>query len=82
MMTGYKYFLFSALYNSDRDEAEKRFGRQFNLGTVMVNGSKKEFSLISDDPSNDRYSDIRIVAEGNIEDMKYTKPYTTLRRNN
>lgn len=82
MMTGYKYFLFSASYNADRDNAEKKFGKEFVLGTVVVNGSKKEFSLISDSPNNDRYSDIRIIAEGNIEEMKYTKPYTILRRNN
>ena len=82
MMKGYKYFLFSTSYNADRDEAEKKFGKQFVLGTVVVNGSKKEFSFISDSSTNDRYSDIRIIAEGNIEEMKYTKPSTVLRRNN
>lgn len=82
MMTGYKYFLFSASYNANRDEAEKIFGRQFVPGTVIVNGSKREFSFISDTPNNTIHSDTRVIAEGDIEQMKYTKPSTAQRRNN
>ena len=80
MMKGYKYFLFSQLYNEERDATEKKFGKQFVPGTVLVNGSKKEFSFISDTPTNNRYSDIRVVAKGDIEQMKYTKPEIIMRR--
>ena len=80
MMKGYKYFLSSAAYNTDRNEAEKNFGRQFVPGTVLVNGSRKEFSFISDSSINTQYTDTKIVAEGNIEEMKYTNSSTTIRR--
>lgn len=80
MMTGYRYFLSSAAYNADKDAAEKKFGKQFVPGTVISNGSRKEFSFISTTANNSLYSDTKIVAEGRIEEMKYTNPSSVLRR--
>lgn len=70
----YKYFLYSQQEVNDKNELYDRMNRVLILGTVIYNGKKKEFSSMSDKPELPRYSDVRIVAEGEIEKMTYTMP--------
>lgn len=77
---GYKYFLYSYQYLKNRNAMEEKVGRVFECGTVIVNGVLKEFNIISNQPTMDRYPDARIIAEGNIENMKYTDVSTKPKR--
>ena len=77
---GYKYFLYSYEYLKSRNIIEEKVGKTFVCGTVIVDGSLKEFNIISDTPTINRYPDARIIAEGDIENIKYTDISTKPRR--
>lgn len=70
----YKYFLYSQAQVNDRNEMLDKINRSMLLGTVIVGGRKKEFSSLSDKPELPRYTDIRIVAEGDTDKLIYTMP--------
>lgn len=70
----YKYFLYSSTYVKERMAIDKKMGKEFECGTVVVNGTKKEYSNLSNKPTLANYSDVRIIAEGVTEMMRYTKP--------
>ena len=79
-LTGYKYFLYSYEYLKSRNIIEEKVGKTFVCGTVIVDGSLKEFNIISDTPTINRYPDARIIVEGDIENIKYTDISTKPRR--
>ena len=70
---GYWYFLYSYEYLKERNSVEEKIGRIFEPGTVIVDGTMKEYNILSSKPEVERYPDARIIAEGNIETMKYTE---------
>lgn len=78
----YKYFLYSQQQVDDRNTVLDRMNRIFVLGTVITGGKKKEFSAMSDKPELPRYTDVRIVAEGDTDNMTYIMPSSTQRYNN
>jgi hypothetical protein len=68
-----KYFLYSSEQLKMRKEAELRMGRKFKVGHVIVNGVRKPFTELSS-TGKSRYSDAKIVAQGNPDLMRYTEP--------
>ena len=52
---------------------EEKIGRIFECGTVIVDGTMKEYNILSSKPEVKRYPDARIIAEGDIETIKYTE---------
>lgn len=42
-------------------------------GKVLQNGRWKDYTEISSTPSNNKFADAKIIAEGNLEDMEYKK---------
>lgn len=77
----YGYFLFSQQEVNDKNELYDRMSRKLQLGTVIYNGRKKEFSSLSDKPELPRYTDVRIVAEGETDKMIYTMPRSVQKKN-
>jgi hypothetical protein len=69
--SGYKYFIFSASQLKDRSEIEKSIGKTFKPGEVAVGPKKKKYTEMNSTGTS-RYSDAKIVAEGDISKMKYT----------
>ena len=68
-----KYFFYSSEQLKLRVQLEKRRGKTFNVGHVIVNGTRKPFTeLASTDTSI--YPDAKLVASGEISLMKYTLP--------
>ena len=70
----YKYFLYSQQQVNDRNSMLDKINRVLKLGTVITGGKKKEFSALSDKPELPRYSDVRVIAEGDTENMSYVMP--------
>lgn len=68
-----KYFLYSETQLKMRKEVEARMGKKFIVGRVIVNGVRKPFTEISSSPTS-RYSDAKVVAQGEVTLMKYTPP--------
>ena len=68
-----KYFFYSAEQLKLRVQLEKRRGKIFNVGHVIVNGTKKPFTELSTKDTS-IYPDAKLVASGEISVMKYTLP--------
>ena len=66
----YKYFIFSATQLRERSEIEKRIGKTFKPGEVVVGARKQQFTEVNS-TGNSRYSDAKIVAEGEEKNIKY-----------
>ena len=69
----YKYFYYSSEQLKLRVELEKKRGRNFIVGHIIVNGVKKPFTELTTKDSS-RYPDAKLVAEGEVETMRYTEP--------
>lgn len=78
---GYKYFLYSSQQHKDRESVEKNVGRVYTAGKVLINGKWKDYTEISSSSKN-AYSDSKIVAEGELSNIKYKKSTSTVGRNN
>ena len=68
-----KYFIYSAEQLKLRREIEAKMGKKFVIGQVIVSGARKPFTELSSNPKS-RFSDAKIVAEGDPTLMKYTLP--------
>ena len=73
-MGNYKYFLYSDEQIKEKNKILKQTGKMFEPGTVIVNGTRKKFTQLSDKPSMPRFIDTKIVAEGDTEEKTFTLP--------
>lgn len=80
-MAAYKYFLYSATQYKARVEIEKKMKKKYIPGKVLVRGQWKNYTEISNNPSNNRFSDSVIIAEGYLENINYTKSKSILAAN-
>ena len=67
----YRYFLYSQSQFTLRTNAEASLGKRYIPGEVISGGKWKQFTEISSTPSNNKFADAKIVAEGYLEDMEY-----------
>lgn len=72
--SNYRYFLYSSSQHQDRINIEKKIGKEFQPGVVYYKGKKYQYTEITTDPEKCLYPDKKVVAEGDITTMKYTKP--------
>lgn len=73
MMAATKYFIYSSEQLKFRKSIEEKLGKRFNVGHVIVDGVKKPFTELSS-TSASRFSDAKIVAQGDPTLMRYTLP--------
>lgn len=66
-----KYFVFSSTQFNDKKEICKKLGKTYKPGTVLINGSYKQYTDILESPKHPKYSDTIIIASGDIQNMKY-----------
>lgn len=66
----YRYFLYSKTQHNMRTEVDKKINKVFTPGKVLHKGRWVPFTEISVTPTN-AFADTKIVAEGNLEDIKY-----------
>lgn len=69
----YVYFKYSAQQEEFFKRVEESMGRRYKVGVVFTKGTKKSFTEMSPTPTS-RYSDTKIVAQGEQSDFKYTIP--------
>lgn len=67
----YKYFLFSQQQYQLRKEVELKIGRIYIPGKVVANGRWKDYTEISDSPTNNKFADAKVIAEGYLDRMEY-----------
>ena len=69
-----KYFLYSDEQIKEKNKVLGRTGKKFVPGTISINGKKAKFTQISDNDDINRFSDVTIVASGELSDFVYTMP--------
>ena len=76
-----RYFIYSQEHVNEKNRIEATMGREFVCGQVYVGNKIEEFSYLSKTPTMDsRYPDAKIVASGDPDTFRYTKPYVQLKR--
>lgn len=75
----YVYFIHSREYFDRKNEVLNKIGKEFKMGTVVVNNTRKEFTTITLNPNflKSRYIDATIVAEGILSGFIYEDTRTT-----
>ena len=76
----YRYFLFSQSQYQLRTETEETLGKTYIPGKVLSKGRWRNFTEISSTPSNNKYADAKIVAEGYLVNMEYVMNKSEWRR--
>lgn len=71
MTKRYRYFLFSQEQFNDRTKAEAKLKKVYVPGKVMNRGRYVAFTEISASPKNIKYADAKVVAKGNLSEMRY-----------
>lgn len=69
----YKYFIYSSEQLEFMKRMESKMGHTFKVGTVFNKGKRCSFTELSSSP-NLKYSDSKIVAEGEESLFSYTPP--------
>lgn len=67
----YKYFIYSKEQHKTRTEVEKKIGKTFTPGTVMVKGERKRYTEMNS-TGKSKFSDAKIVTEGEESRITYT----------
>ena len=73
MINNIVYFLYSSEQMKIRKEADKKIGKDYKPGLVLVNGKYKQYTEIVNNPNNATYSDAIVVASGVKSKMKYKR---------
>jgi hypothetical protein len=69
----YRYFLYSKSQHNMRTEVDKKINKVFSPGKVFNRGQWVMYTEVSMKPTN-AFADAKVVAEGYLEDMKYSNP--------
>lgn len=69
--TPYKYFLFSQQQFLLRSEVEAKLGRTYIPGKVMYKGRWRDFTEISDTPTNNKFADAKVITEGYLDKVQF-----------
>ena len=73
MPQDYRYFIYSSAQMAFQEKMETKQGKTYRVGTVIYRGKKRSFTELSRTGTS-TYSDAQIVAQGDINSMKYTLP--------
>ncbi len=70
----YKYFMYSSTQLAWMKAMGAKRGLSYKPGTVFTKGKKYTFTELSSTGVSNRYSDSKVVAEGEATSMSYTEP--------
>lgn len=71
-----KYFLYSQDQFNEKKQILEKSNKTFIPGSVVVNGIKKDFTMLSDTATIPRFYDAKVIAKGNPSNFTYTMPKT------
>lgn len=67
----YKYFLYSRQQYLLRTEVEAKLGKTYIPGKVLYRGRWRDYTEISDSPTNNKFSDAKVITEGYLNNIEY-----------
>lgn len=82
MADKYMYFLYSDEQIKEKNQILSTTNRVFEPGTVVVNGTRKKFTQLSDKPTIPRFIDSKIIAEGYVDQFTFTDTKVSPRKGN
>ena len=69
-----KYFLYSQTQLKFRKETDRKVGKNFITGWVIVRGKKMPFTELISDKTRSMYSDAKVVCYEDPSTVKYQMP--------
>ena len=76
-----KYFLYSEEQIKEKNTILARTGKTFVPGVITQNGKRVKFTQLSDKPDiGKRFSDVKVIASGELSNFTYTMPTTEIKR--
>ena len=76
-----KYFLYSDEQIKEKNLILARTGKTFVPGVITQNGKRVKFTQLSDKPDiGKRFSDVKVIASGELSNFTYTMPTTEIKR--
>lgn len=76
-----KYFLYSDEQIREKNLILARTGKTFVPGVITQNGKRVKFTQLSDKPDiGKRFSDVKVIASGELSNFTYTMPTTEIKR--
>lgn len=69
----YRYWLYSSSQMQFQQRMEENMGKTYKVGTVIYRGKRRNFTQLSTQNTS-QYSDAKVVAEGDMRQIKYTMP--------
>lgn len=76
-----KFFMYSKEQQDKRSAIEKKIGRKYIPGTIMIDGTPKKFTEVSNS-FNSRFKDVILVYQGDPSNVNYTMPKILTGRGN
>ena len=77
-----KFFMYSQEQFMEKNKVVRERNKEFVPGMVVVNGTKKPFTALTNSPVLERFMDAKIVAQGETESFVYSMPKTIKRTEN
>ena len=76
-----KYFLYSEEQIKEKNTILARTGKTFVAGIITQDGKRVKFTQLSDKPDiGKRFSDVKVIASGELSNFTYTMPTTEIKR--
>lgn len=70
-----RYFIYSKSQFNERKEIEKKLGKKFYPGYIIIHGVRQPVTQITKNLQNIRYTDYKLVATADINKANYMEPY-------
>ena len=70
----YRYFVYSLEQKKLNEELYKKANKTYTPGTILIRGKHRQFTDILLDIKQSKFSDVQIVAQGDIRSFTFTNP--------
>lgn len=70
----YRYFVYSKEQKELNEKIFKKANKTYKTGSILVRGKQRQFTDILLNMEQSKYSDVQIVAQGDIRSFTFTNP--------
>lgn len=70
----YRYFVYSSEQKKLNEELYKKANKVYTPGIILIRGKQRQFTDILLDIKQSKFSDVQIIAQGDIRSFTFTNP--------
>ena len=70
----HRYFVYSQEQKKLNEDIFKKANKTYKPGSILVRGKQRQFTDILLDMKQSKYSDVQIIAQGDIRSFTFTNP--------